>query len=301
MIPSDSRPISVNVCLFTALDPFNPARPAPSNTHPNLEVLDDFGMGLWVVTRRSNEDGANQGTWDERRVLPASLVRSHESLRNTAERIIAEELGIEVSYKLHQNRIFDDIDLASSARVVTVNFWAFVHIEALSRVMGGRDQVGLEMVSTTAFLSEWEETTGLGDYDGVSRFGLRWAQSSPRAHQKQTAEELWGLPILEGNCDEMVFYAWRDLRYGFSGRFDPFRFIGSEALDSGFRLSELRELYEVMRGEKIQPDQFRRMVTGPSGFVEQGGHVQATRSRPGKPAALYTLQSWAKPKSGYRP
>jgi hypothetical protein len=157
--------------------------------------------------------------------------------------------------------------------------------------MGSRQSLG--------FLSDWESRHAFERFDGVSRFGLRTSQDQSGPHHKQLTKELWGDTILDGNCDEIVFYAWREMRYGFTGRFDPFRFLGSRALDENFRLSELRELYEVVRGETIQADWFRRLVTGTNGFVEETALYDSTRSRPGKPATLFRLQAWTVPDRGY--
>jgi ADP-ribose pyrophosphatase YjhB (NUDIX family) len=268
-----------------------------------LIVQAETGSGVDLRTQATLERNrrAGQGETNGKRVVPASLVRSDEALRDTARRIITEELGIDVSYKVHQNRIFDDVEPGNAERVITISLWLFVHIDVVAPLLGGKDQVGLELVSSSAFLEHWDATTGLDTFDGVSRFGLRTAQDQSAPHRKQFAKEIWGETILDGRCDEIVFYAWRELRYGFTGRFDPFRFIGSQALDRAFRLSELRELYETVRGHKIQPDQFRRMVTGSNGFLEETGIHDASRSRPGKPAALFTLLPWAVPDRGYRP
>ena len=293
--------LSVSVSVFTCFDDMNPAHPAAVNLQQGVSTSDALGMGLWVLTRKTNEDSAGQSETTGKRVVPASLVRSDEALRDTARRIITEELGIDVSYKVHQNRIFDDVEPGNAERVITISLWLFVHIDVIAPLLGGKDQVGLELVSSSAFLEHWDATTGLDTFDGVSRFGLRTAQDQSAPHRKQFAKEIWGETILDGRCDEIVFYAWRELRYGFTGRFDPFRFIGSQALDRAFRLSELRELYETVRGHKIQPDQFRRMVTGSNGFLEETGIHDASRSRPGKPAALFTLLPWAVPDRGYRP
>jgi ADP-ribose pyrophosphatase YjhB (NUDIX family) len=293
--------LSVTVSVFTICDAHHPSRPAAAQLHQGAAAVDAFGMGLWVLTRKSNEAGAYQSPPSGRRVLPASLVRSDESLVDTAQRILDDELGVDVSYRLRQSRIFDDIDPANDSRVISVSFWAFIHIDALAPLLGGKDQVALQLVSSTASLESWAVMTKLDKFDGVSRFGLRFAPDQPNAHRKQLTTELWGEPTLDGTCDAMVFYGWRDLRHGFTGRFDPFRFLGAEALDETFRLSELRELYEVVRGQKIQSDQFRRMVTGSSGFVEETGVQDSTRSRPGKPAALFRLKEWAVPKLGPKP
>jgi ADP-ribose pyrophosphatase YjhB (NUDIX family) len=290
--------LSVSVSVFTMFDENSPARPARSQLFQE-NGMDRLTAGLWVLTRKENEEPANQGAAVGKRVIPASLVRSDESLRDTARRILVDELGIDVSYKLHQSRIFDDVNPAGADRVITISFWVFVHIEALAPLLGGKDQVGLEMVSSLGFLSDWESSRGLDRYDGVSRFGLRTSQHRSDPYQKRLTQEMWGDTILNGICDEIVFYAWRELRYGFTGRFDPFRFLGSRALDETFRLSELRELYEIVRGQNIQADQFRRMVTGTNGFVEETAMHDSTRSRPGKPAALFKLQDWAIPERGY--
>jgi len=293
--------ISVSVSVFTSFDELNPSHPAAVHLHQGASGTDTLGMGLWVVTRRSNEESAGQGETNGKRVVPASLVRSDEALRDTARRIIRDELGVDVSYKIHESRIFDDVKPGDSDRVITVSFWTFVHIDVLAPLLGGKDQVGLELVSSTAFLDYWDAREGLSGFDGVSRFGLRTAQDQSGPHRKQLARDLWGERILDGRADEIVFYAWRELRYGFTGRFDPFRFIGSQALDYAFRMSELRELYEIARGHKIQADQFRRMVTGTNGYIQETGVHDATRSRPGKPAALFTLYPWAIPDTGRKP
>jgi len=290
--------LSVSVSVFTMFDDYNPSRPAPTQLSQGAGN-ERLTTGLWVATRKDNDDEALRGAVTGKRVIPASLVRADESLRDTARRIIVDELGIDVSYVLHQNRIFDSVESDGDDRVITVSFWVFVHIEALAPLLGGKDQVGLELVSSTGFLAQWDKGRGLDSYDGVSRFGLRSGHNQSSSPQKQLARDLWGETILEGISDEIVFYAWREIRYGFTGRFDPFRFLGSRALDETFRLSELRELYEIVRGQNIQADQFRRMVTGTAGFVEETDLYDSTRSRPGKPAALFRLQSWAVPDTGY--
>ena len=182
-----------------------------------------------------------------------------------------------------------------------MNFWTFVHIDALAPLLGGRDQVGLEQVSSLDFLADQGSSRSLEEVDGISRFGYRIAPELPNGHQKFLTEDIWGHQLLDDGSDAKVFYAWRDLRYGFTGRYDPFRFIGSHALGRNFRLSELRELYEVIRGGRFQSDQFRRMVTGTNAFVTEAGRTDTSGSRPGKPAALFTLMPWATPRTGYQP
>lgn len=301
MNSADYPRLSVTLSIFTAFDSQHAKRPSAAHLSQGDGGKDDFGMGLWVLTRKSNEEESYQRTPRGTRVIPGSLVRSEEALSDTAQRILVEELGVDVSYRLRQNRIFDDVNPEATSRVIAVNFWTFVHIEALAPLLGGKEQVGLELVSSSASLENWAALTDIETFDGVSRFGLRFGYDQPNAHVRQTAAELWGQPILDDSGDDMVFYAWRDMRYGFTGRFDPFRFMGSQALGTRFRLSELRSLYEVVRGQKIQADQFRRMTTGSSGFIDEAGSIDSSRSRPGKPATLYKLKEWAVPKTGFIP
>ena len=301
-MPTSAYPrLSVTLSVFTAFDSSHPRRPGAAQLELGEGASEDFGMGLFVVTRKSNDDDVYQREPTGKRVIPASLVLAEERLEDTAERILIEELGLDVSYKLRQNRIFDEIGPSDRQRVVTMNFWTFVHIEALAPLLGGRDQVGLELVSSSDFLAKQEASQSLDEFDGVSRFGYRIAPELPQGHFKYLTEDMWGHQLLDDANDLKVFYAWRDLRYGFTGRYDPFRFLGTQALGKTFRLSELRELYEVIRGQRIQADQFRRMVTGTNAFVREAGITDTSGSRPGKPAALFTLLPWATPKTGYQP
>jgi ADP-ribose pyrophosphatase YjhB (NUDIX family) len=293
--------LSVSLSVFTSFDSSHPNRPAAAQVELGEGARDDFGMGLFVLTRKSNEAGAYQQEPTGKRVIPSSLVLPDEQLEDTAHRILAEELGLDVSYRLRQNRIFDELTQGDRQRVISLNFWTFVHIDALAPLLGGRDQVGLEQVSSLDFLTDQGSSRSLEEVDGISRFGYRAAPELPNGHQKFLTEDIWGHQLLDDGSDAKVFYAWRDLRYGFTGRYDPFRFVGSHALGRNFRLSELRELYEVIRGGRFQSDQFRRMVTGTNAFVIEAGRTDTSGSRPGKPAALFTLMPWATPKTGYQP
>ena len=293
--------LSVSLSVFTAFDSSHPRRPAAAQLELGEGARDDFGMGLFVLTRKGNEAGAYQQEPTGKRVIPSSLVLPEEQLEDTADRILVEELGLDVSYRLRQNRIFDELTQGDRQRVISLNFWTFVHIDALAPLLGGRDQVGLELVSSSDFLATKESSSSLSEFDGISRFGYRIAPELPRGHYKYLTHDMWGHELLDDGSDLKVFYAWRDLRYGFTGRYDPFRFMGSHALGKTFRLSELRELYEVIRGQRIQSDQFRRMATGTNAFIEEAGITDTSGSRPGKPAALFSLKPWAAPKTGHQP
>ena len=289
----ESPKIVVTVALFTVLEDFNMFT-VPTSLVSVGDVADEkFGMGLFVVTRRSNNDAVP--TITGRRVLPASDVRSSESIEQAAHRLIREDLGVSVPVRLRQERIFDNPERQQGERVISITFWGFANLEDLAPVLGGKEQLGLELVNSSSFLDRWETRHGLDEYDGVCRFGLRYSPMERRGHDRQLALEMGTGPILDIDHDEMVFYSWRKLRYAFRGKLDPFRYLGATALPAAFRLSDLKELSDVSRGERTQVDQFRRSVLSESSFIAESHMNEIKQRRPGKPATLYSLREWADP------
>jgi hypothetical protein len=71
--------------------------------------------------------------------------------------------------------------------------------------------------------------------------------------------------------------------------------LGATALPEAFRLSDLKELNDVCRGERTQVDQFRRSVLNESSFIAESKVRELKQRRPGKPATLYSLREWADP------
>ena len=284
----------VTTVLFTTIDP-EQALEVRSPLVSNGDEVEPIGTGLYVLTRRSNHISLGaEFNPEARRVLPASLVRRGERLEESAHRMLREELGIEQKVRLRQSWIYDDPLRDASGSYISITYWGFVAFEDISWILGGRDQVGLELVTSNSFIDRWADLFGLEDYDGVSRFGFRYAPGPERGHAKVLNKEMpQGKPILDIDYDEMVFYSWRKLRHGFGGRLDPFRFLGTRALKEQFRLSDLRDLSDVCRGERSQVDQFRRYISSERSFVSET--EQRDSSRPGKPAVLYELKDWADP------
>lgn len=283
----------VTVALFTVLEDFN-LYTVPSSLLSVGEGADKFGMGLFVVTRKANSELSGSSEPSEKRVLPAMAVASHESIDQAAQRLVREELGISSYVRLRQTRIFDDPEREAGDRVISVTYWGFANLEDVAPVLGGREQVGLELVNSSSFLDKYGSE--LERYDGVSRFGGRYIPSERRAHELVTSQEFGGGSILDIDHDAMVLSSWRKLRYAFGGRLDPFRFLGATALPDAFRLSDLRELQDVCRGERSQVDQFRRSILNESSFISESVVQEEKQRRPGKPATLYSLRDWADPK-----
>ena len=289
----ESPKIVVTVALFTVLEDFNMFT-VPTSLVSVGDVADEkFGMGLFVVTRRTNDDAVP--TLTDRRVLPASKVRSSESLDDAAQRLLREDLGLVAPVRLRQDRIFNRPQLHQGENVIAISYWGFANLEDVAPVLGGKEQVGLELVNSSSFIDHWEKEKGLEEFDGVSRFGFRHAPKERRGHEAVLASQLGTGPILDIDHDEMVFYSWRKLRYAFRGKLDPFRYLGATALPAAFRLSDLKELSDVSRGERTQVDQFRRSVLHESSFIAESQMKEVKQRRPGKPATLYSLRDWADP------
>jgi hypothetical protein len=108
-------------------------------------------------------------------------------------------------------------------------------------------------------------------------------------HDKTLTSQTKSGRILGLDHDDMVFYAWRQLRHAFDGRLDPFRYLGINPLGEEFRLSDLQEFTEVCRGERVQRDAFRRMMLADSSYLNSTGRTDS--KRPGKPANLYSLSA----------
>jgi ADP-ribose pyrophosphatase YjhB (NUDIX family) len=222
-------------------------------------------------------------------------VRPSESIEGAAHRLIREDLGISAPVRLRQERIFDAPERQQGERVISITFWGFANLEDVAPVLGGKEQVGLEMVNGSSFLDRWERQHGLEEFDGVCRFGLRFSPMERRGHDRQLSTDIGTGPILDIDHDEMVFYSWRKLRYAFRGKLDPFRYLGATALPEAFRLSDLKELSDISRGERTQVDQFRRSVLNESSFISESHMKEVKQRRPGKPATLYSLRDWADP------
>lgn len=284
--------IVVTVALFTVIEDFN-FYSVPRSLVSLGHLSDKFGLGLFVATRRTNEDAVVSLT--DRRVLPASDVRSWETVEEAAQRLVRDDLGVRVPVRLRQERIFDDPKREQDQRVISINYWGFANLEDVAPILGGKEQVGLELVNSSSFIDEWAQKYDLEDFDGVCRFGLRHSPMESRGHDRALSHEIGTGPILDIDHDEMVFYSWRKLRYAFRGRLDPFRYLGATALSESFRLSDLKELNDVCRGERTQVDQFRRSVLSESSFIAESDAKEIKQRRPGKPATLYSLRDWANP------
>ncbi len=249
---------------------------------------EEDGLGLFVVTVPADTD--RYPNLKGQRVLPGGYLDKTMTLNETARAIAFEKLGLNLRTGLRQVGTFDKPDRIDGERVLSFAYWAMVDFEDLRKYLGGKDQIGLELVNSNTYMQAFEQThSDLDVYDGVSRFGNRSmpTKGSKRWHFKQLTDTMPEGKILGHDHDEIVFYAWRRLRHAFDGKLDPFRFLGLNPLGSEFRLSELQEFQEVCRGDRMQRDLFRRQMLSSESFIKPSGKRDS--SRPGKPAQLYNL------------
>jgi hypothetical protein len=273
-----SRPqLAVDLVLFTMLTDKDLSDSWIRELVSPAPDPDSTGLSMFVVTMRGQKG----------RILPGAPIEGHERIAEVGDRILREVLGVYAPVRLREIGTFDQVDRNRNARVISIPYWGFIRFQDLIKVLGGKDEVGLELVNSTSFVRDFaDKHGGLSDFDGVCRFGLRYAPTPSRGHLKKLTRDLDG-QILEQDHDEMVFYGWRKLRYAFRGKLDPFRYLGVKALGEEFRLSDLQEFQDVACGIRTHRDQFRRQILNDSSFIVETKKLDS--SRQGKPAALYTL------------
>ena len=249
-----------------------------------------YGLSLFAVTVPA--DSALYPLARGQRVLPGGYLGKSESLEQASHRIAQDRLGLSLNTKIRQLGIFDDPKRDPNDRVLSFAYWGMVNFEDIRKFLGGKERVGLELVCSQIFMDKFERENGtLESFDGVSRFGNRKMPDAKRkvGHDKTLTSQSKSGRILGLDHDDMVFYAWRQLRHAFDGRLDPFRYLGINPLGEEFRLSDLQEFTEVCRGERVQRDAFRRMMLADSSYLNSTGRTDS--KRPGKPANLYSLSA----------
>ena len=249
------------------------------------------GLSLFVITIPADEDIYPLAKGQ--RVLPGGYLGKKESLEDASLRILKDRLGLSLKTKIRQLGIFDDPKRDPNDRVLSFAYWGMVNFEDIRKYLGGKEQIGLELVNSQHYMDLWEAEGGsLDKFDGVSRFGNRRMPNATTGvgHDKTLTKNMKTGRILGLDHDDMVFYAWRQLRHAFDGRLDPFRYLSINPLDDEFRLSELQDFTEACRGERVQRDLFRRqMMSLDKSFIMYSGKTDS--SRPGKPANLYSLSA----------
>lgn len=235
------------------------------------------------------------------RGLPETELRDHESIMQSAERLFVDTFGPRTNPpgRIRSLPVFDRPERAQLQREIAFPHYTFVEFDELREALGGPKRLALELVSSETVTQWWSQMIEPAEFwDGVSRFGGR-AEGNVKGYSfvKKLTDEMPTGRILRDDHDDMVFYAWRALRHGFDTGRDPFQFLRALPIGEQFRISDLHELYEAVRGASIQRDYFRRMVTAKDAFIRETGiqsnsdslmlNNKGLQSRPGKPAGFY--------------
>jgi 8-oxo-dGTP diphosphatase len=286
MTPDIYPRIAVDVVLFTVASEAELQTMIWDNSL--LSPVEEFknqenGLSLLVLSMGSIDSDARE--------LPGGFIEPNERISDAAKRVLRERIGLDLRVPLREVGTFDDPKRDSSQRTISFSYWAMADFEDVRKLLGGKDRVGLELVNSSGYMQRFEREHGpLEKFDGVSRFGYRtMPKYSPNKRHEKHLPSQDGKQLLSLDHDMIVFYAWRKLRHAFTGKLDPFNYLGINPLGEAFRLSDLQEFQEVCRGEVVQRDLFRRNMINDESFIAQTNMRDS--SRPGKPANLYTLQS----------
>ncbi len=182
--------------------------------------------------------------------LPGGFMHIDESIEDAANRLMAKKVGLAGMF-LEQLYTFGDLHRDPRGRVVTVAYYALVdanrfHAKSPAAAVSGRIMV------------PWPGETG-GPVDVVDDDGR-------------------ALPMFVDHAD-IVGLAVKRLR----GKLD-YSPVGFQLLPTEFTLRQLQEVHEVVRGEPVNKDSFRRRMLA-SGLLEAtGAHERDVVHRP---AELY--------------
>lgn len=289
--------IAVNVTLFTLVEEDRIRSLLGSGLLLSDSPInaDASGMCLWVVTTASKSTTSDILAGGAARQLPETQVLPGERLMDAARRLVWSELGMTTKAPLREIKFFDDPARDPSGNTIAVAFWAIANFDDVLRYLGGKDQVGLELVNSAAFLGKFAPSTGdsLDTADGVSRFGFRVQPDQKRGHWRYGSIEATGKKHLVKDHDEIVFYGWRKLRAAFTGRLDPFRYLGLNPLGDRFTFGQLQEFADLARGvlsDKNDVDTYRRK------FMQGNTVTELEETAPskgrGKPSRYLELNDW---------
>lgn len=183
--------------------------------------------------------------------LPGGFVRMTESLDDAAARVLRDKAGVE-SVFTEQLYTFGAPERDPRGRVITVAYYALVAPDRLAGVLSKKG------ARAAAVQVPWKGIEGgpvqvTGERGAVLPLAFDHAEILGKAVQR-----------IRGKLD-----------------YTP---IGYELLPESFLLRELQDVHEVIRGEPVNKDSFRRRMLA-SGLVEPTGERE--REAAHRPAELY--------------
>jgi 8-oxo-dGTP diphosphatase len=221
------------------------AFPRPSVT-VDVAALSAHDGDLWATMVQRREHPF-RGAW----ALPGGFVRLDESLNQAAQRVLADEAGLENVF-LEQLYTFGEPERDPRTRVITVGYYALVDWRRLEPLQSGEQPALLRLAV------EWSGETG-GPVQVLDADG----RSLPPAFDHA---DILGMAVkrIRGKLDYVP--------------------IGFQLLPARFSLRQLQEVHETVLSRPLNKDSFRRRMLD-SGYLEATGeHEQDVDHRP---AELY--------------
>lgn len=245
------------------------------------------GTTLWIpLVRRTR--APFRGHW----ALPGGPTHWDETLADTALRTLQGAVLRCPGY-LEQLYSFGGVERSAQAqRLVTIAYWALFGEGDLS-------------AQPEEYRSPTESGPSLARWDDVSPPQLNTGLSDAGASANADANVAWfsadRLPELAFDHRDIVTYALTRLRMKAEYSAVAHRFLGTE-----FTLGQLRAVHEAVRGQAVDPANFRRQALAQGNLVDTGRCETGTRHRP---ARLYRfaadleleLTTPDQPLSGSRP
>jgi len=228
------------------LKPYKYAWPKADHTVDAVVFGIDEGLLKILLIERGRKKEPFYGRW----ALPGGFIRMEETLEQAVRRELEEETGLTLSY-LEQLYTFGAPHRDPRGRVISTAYLGLVRPSEVA-VEGGDD----------AAKAEWFP---VGDLEGVGDDAIAKIEK--------------GIPLAFDH-PKIVRCALRRLRSKL--RWQP---VGIELLPRKFTMTELRVVYEIILGEKLDKRNFRTKV------MRFGVLAPAKGKRTGRhrPAQLYTF------------
>lgn len=243
--------------------------PRPSVAVDTAVLCPVPGRGLHVLLTHPGD-----GVWQ----LPGSILRPQERLAEAVARCLREKARL-VDRAPVQLHVFDQPDRDDRGWVISV-----AHLDVLSAGDVGLARTGDDGVPESGTAESG--TAESGDDPAEAGDGFAEAVATDSDHADAPVHRRKLVPVhdvdeLSSEHQEIVRVAVHRLRALHERTPDPFGLLESE-----FSLRQLRELHEIVAGESLQADTFRRTMLP---LLDPTG--QAVSQGRGRPAQTFTRRS----------
>ena len=243
--------------------------PRPSVAVDTAVLCPVPGRGLHVLLTHPGD-----GVWQ----LPGSILRPQERLAEAVARCLREKARL-VDRAPVQLHVFDQPDRDDRGWVISV-----AHLDVLSAGDVGLARTGDDGVPESGTAKSG--TAESGDDPAEAGDGFAEAVATDSDHADAPVHRRKLVPVhdvdeLSSEHQEIVRVAVHRLRALHERTPDPFGLLESE-----FSLRQLRELHEIVAGESLQADTFRRTMLP---LLDPTG--QAVSQGRGRPAQTFTRRS----------